>query len=122
MSTQTTQVEARPTTEAIEHIVLTPGTCGGKARIAGTRIRVEDIYIWHVVQGKSPHEIVSEFPQLTLGDVYAAMAYYWDHRDEIQKQITEAQAFVEEMKRQHPSKLQEELRQRHAQDNPVPPG
>ena len=54
-----------------------------------------------------------------MGDVYAAMTYYWDHRDEMQKRMADEEAFVEEMKRTTPSKLQEKLRQRHAQDNPV---
>ena len=61
------------------HIESTPGTCGGKARIAGTRIRVQDIVFW-TEEGRSPDEIVAAFPHLTLADVYAALAYYHDNR------------------------------------------
>ena len=57
---------------------LHPDVLGGKPCIAGTRIRVQDIYQWHELQGKSPDEIVSSFPQLTMADVYAALAYFWD--------------------------------------------
>ncbi|MEO3706895.1 DUF433 domain-containing protein [Trichormus azollae] len=34
-----------------EHIEITPGICGGKPRIAGHRIRVQDIVIWHEQMG-----------------------------------------------------------------------
>jgi uncharacterized protein (DUF433 family) len=59
-----------------EHIEITPGTCGGKPRIAGHRIKVQDIVIWHERMGMSPDEIVSNYPSITLSDVYAALAYY----------------------------------------------
>lgn len=87
------------------HITRTPGVCGGKACIAGSRIRVQDVYVWHELQGKSPDEIVSSFPQLTLADVYAALAYFWDHRDEILREMREQEELFEQMKAQHPSKL-----------------
>jgi uncharacterized protein (DUF433 family) len=48
-----------------ERIVKTVGTCGGKARIAGHRIRVSDVVAWHERQGMSVDEIVAQFPSLT---------------------------------------------------------
>ncbi len=92
-----------------EHIEVTPGICGGKPRIAGTRIRVQDVYVWHQVQGMSADEIVTQFPHLTLADVHAALAYYFDYRDEIQQQMKADDAFVEAMKDKCPSKLEETL-------------
>lgn len=92
------------------HVTRTPGLCGGKACIAGTRIRVQDIYVWHERQGQSPDEIVSQFKQLTLADVYAALAYFWDHRDEILQQMADETALYEKMKQQNPSLLAEKLR------------
>jgi uncharacterized protein (DUF433 family) len=80
------------------HIDTSPDVCGGKPRIAGTRIRVEDIYVWFELQRKSAEEIVSDFPQLSMGDVFAAMAYYWDHRDEIQRQMSSAEDRVADLK------------------------
>lgn len=71
------------------HIERTPGTCGGKPRIAGHRIRVQDIVVWYERLGQTPEEIVTRFPQLTLGDVHAALAYYFDHRDEIRRDLRE---------------------------------
>ncbi len=105
---------------SVEHITLTPGVCGAKPCIAGTRIRVQDIYVWHELQGRSADEIVSDFPHLRLGDVYAALAYYWDHREEIDRQVQEEAAFVEAMKKKTPSPLEEKLRQRNAPNGAVP--
>jgi uncharacterized protein (DUF433 family) len=108
---------------SVEHIVSTPGTCGGKPRIADTRIRVQDIVIWHEAWGLSPEEIVTDYPQLTLAQVHAALAYYYDHRDEIRQHMQDAEALVEAFKQQYPSKVFE-LRSRDTQgDNAsIPPG
>jgi uncharacterized protein (DUF433 family) len=107
-----------PTT--INHIESNPGVCGGKPCIVGTRIRVQDIYVWHELQGKTPDEIASDFPQLTLADVHAALAYYWDNREEIDKQMKEAESLVASMKQKYPSKLKEKLAGQDAKRNPVP--
>jgi len=45
-----------------EHIEITPGVCGGKPRIAGHRIRVQDIVIWHEQMGISPNDIYTHHP------------------------------------------------------------
>lgn len=92
-----------------EHIEIVEGAGGPKARIIGHRIRVQDIAIWHVRQGTSIEEIIETFPDLSRADVYAALAYYWDHRDEIEQRIADDEAFVEEMRRSAPpSRFQEE--------------
>ena len=80
-----------------DHIETTPGTCGGKPRIAGTRIRVQDIVIM-TEQGKSPDEIIVGYPHLTLAGIYAALAYYHDNRIEIDQQIRDDDDFVAEMR------------------------
>lgn len=72
---------------AIDRITKTPGVCGGRACIAGHRIRVLDIAVWHELRGATPDEIVDLFPGLGLVDVYSALAYYFDHRAEIEADI-----------------------------------
>lgn len=67
-----------------QHITRTPGVCGGKACIAGHRIRVMDIVVWHEMRGYSPDEIIGLFPGITLAEVHAALAYYFDNRAEIE--------------------------------------
>jgi len=88
-----------------DHIATDPAICGGKPHVTGTRIRVIDIYAWHERQGMSPDEIVSAFPSLTLADVHAALAYYWDHRDHVDQQAEADRAFADALRRQSPSKL-----------------
>ncbi len=104
-------------------IVSTPGVCGGRARVDGHRITVEDVAIWHERMGMSPDEIVSAHPSLTVADVHGALAYYHEHRERIDADIREGEQFVAEMKaKSPPSLLQEKLRQRKAngQDDPLP--
>jgi uncharacterized protein (DUF433 family) len=91
------------------HIEITPGICGGKPRIAGTRIRVQDVVVWSERIGLSADEIVSRFPQLTLADVYAGLTYYHDHREAIDADMEVGRALVEEMRQFYPSKLQAKL-------------
>ena len=97
-----------------QHIEITPGISGGKPRIAGHRITVENIVIWHEHMGKSADEIATEY-DLTLADVYAALTYYFDHRTEINQSLEESKVFVETLRQQTFSKLSEKLRgQGHA--------
>ena len=91
------------------HIEMTPGVCGGKPRIAGHRITVQNVAIWHERLGWSPDEIAAEY-ELDIADVYAALTYYHDHREEIERSIQEDEEFVELMRRTHSSPLQEKLR------------
>jgi uncharacterized protein (DUF433 family) len=107
-----------------EHIVSTPDTCGGKARIAGSRIQVKHIAVMHDRQGMSASEIVAEFPHLTLASVYAALAYYHDHREEMNAELAADRLWYEEQKANNPSRLQERLKAREADgsDDTLPPG
>jgi len=91
------------------HIESTPGVCGGKPRIANTRIRVQDVVIWHERLSLSADEIATKYPQVSLADVYAALAYYHDHRAEIELQMQQGEQLVEELRKQFPSKLQAKL-------------
>jgi uncharacterized protein (DUF433 family) len=92
-----------------ERITKTPGICGGRACIAGHRVRVLDVAIWHEQNGWSPDEIVSHVPSITLADVHAALSYYYDHREEIQDEIRAERALAEEVRRDTPSALQAKL-------------
>lgn len=94
---------------AKEHVKITPGIGGGKPHIVGHRIRVMDIVLWHNKLGWSPDEIVSQFPQLTLADVYAALTYYWDHKKEIEAEIRRSEEAEAKARTRHPSKLIEKL-------------
>lgn len=94
-----------------EHIELTPDTAGGRPRIRGRRITVQDIALWHERLGKSADEIAAEY-ELTLADVYAALAYYFDHREEIDARMVEGGAFAEALRARTPSLRDQKLRSR----------
>jgi uncharacterized protein (DUF433 family) len=95
-----------------EHITKTPGVCGGKACIAGTRIRVMDIAGWHDA-GATPAEMIEMFPHITHADVHAALAYYFDNREEIAA-LFEADRMMDEYGETQPSKLKDFLAARSA--------
>ena len=65
-----------------QRIESRPGVLGAKRCVAGRRIAVEHIAVWHERLGLSADEIASEY-DLELADVYAALAYYFAHREEI---------------------------------------
>ena len=59
--------------------------------------------------GLSADEIAAEY-DLTLSEIYAALAYTYDHRAKIDQSIGDERAFVEELRRMTPWKLPEKLR------------
>jgi uncharacterized protein (DUF433 family) len=67
------------------HIVKVEGICGGDAIIEGTRIAV-----WHIVEyyykvGMSVEEILADWDYLSPAQVFDALAYYHDNREEIDR-------------------------------------
>ncbi|MFO7642619.1 MAG: DUF433 domain-containing protein [Candidatus Competibacteraceae bacterium] len=96
---------------AERHIESTPGIAGGKPRIIGHRITVQDIAIWHERMGKSPDEICNEYG-LTLAEVYAALAFYYDHQAEMDRCIEEQETFVARQHQRTPSVRARKLKAR----------
>ena len=60
-------------------------------------MRVQDIYGLAELQGKTPGEIVEALPHLTLFQVHSALAYYFQHRDAILREILEDDDFATAM-------------------------
>lgn len=83
------------------HIVIEPDVLGGAPHIVGHRISVSHIAVWVVLQHARPEEVAAEFG-LSLGEVHAALAYYYDHRDEIDHEIAVSEALADEMAQRHP--------------------
>lgn len=71
-----------------------------RAFIVGTRIRVQDIASDHERHGLSPDEIADQYPHLSLAQVHAALAYYFDNKDEIRGQMKADDAFVRSLESQ----------------------
>jgi uncharacterized protein (DUF433 family) len=101
-----------------QHIQSKPGVCGGKPCVAGTRIRVQDIVVW-TEQGQSADEIVTGYPHLTLGDVHAALAYYHDHREDVDRQMKESDELAVRMKAQYGPAPSQKTTGRDADGNPI---
>ncbi|HVC92625.1 MAG TPA: DUF433 domain-containing protein, partial [Pirellulales bacterium] len=78
----------------------------------------QDVVVWHEQMKMSPSEIVSTYPTISLADVYSALAYYHDHSAEIDKQMTDEAAFVDELRATTPSKLRQIYVERTAQGKP----
>jgi uncharacterized protein (DUF433 family) len=75
------------------HIEIRDSARGERAFVRGHRIRVQDIVLWDE-EGLSPDEIVTRVPTLGLSDVYAALAYYYDHQPEMDQQIRDDEMFA----------------------------
>ncbi len=82
---------------AIETIVSDPAVRSGRPVIAGTQVMVSDIAIYHDVWMQTPDEIAAQL-DLTLGQVHAALAYYFDHKAEIDAEIAESERIADELR------------------------
>lgn len=75
-------------TASYRYLVRLPGVCAGATIIEGTRIGVHDV-AGLIVNGASIEDVLRSFPDLKKSQVYECLAYYEDHRTEIDALITE---------------------------------
>ncbi len=82
------------TAHAYEHL-----DCSNPDRllIAGKNFKLIHLIREHVAYGWSAEELALNHPQLTLGEVYAALAYYADHREQLDRQIAASERQAERM-------------------------
>jgi uncharacterized protein (DUF433 family) len=106
----------------IKHIVHDPDVYGGKPRIEGHWIAVHDIAICHQ-QGYTPEQIATEiFPGLTLAQVHAALVYYYEHQEEIDREIAEEAADIKARAQADTSPLAKRMRHAIEERWPYQPG
>lgn len=86
------------------HISRTPGVAGGKPCIAGRRIRVQDVYLWHELLGMSVPEIAAGY-NLSYAQIFAALTYAFEHLDAIKDDMREDDRLLEQIAQQYPSKM-----------------
>lgn len=104
-----------------QHISIDEEICFGKPRVTGTRISVWQIYQMHEEQGRTADELIEGFPSLKKADIYAALAYFYDHREEIEAQAAETDKLVEEYLAEHgPGKFQEKFAISMKPNDPLP--
>jgi len=76
---------------AYRYLVNITGVCQGRTIIEGTRIGVHDV-VGLMVNGASLEDVSRSFPDLTRAQIYECLAYYEDHRTEIDALIAEQMA------------------------------
>jgi uncharacterized protein (DUF433 family) len=91
-----------------KHIESNPDILGGKPCIAGHRIAVEHVVKWHLHEEQSVDEIARTYG-LSHSSIHAALAYYYDHKAEMDRKMADDSAWVEQQRRATPSKLREKL-------------
>jgi uncharacterized protein (DUF433 family) len=81
-----------------EHITLNEDRIPG---ISGTTMKVVELIVEQQAYGWSPEELHFQHPYLTLGQIHSALAYYWDHREEMDRDIRRRLERVDGLRRTH---------------------
>jgi uncharacterized protein (DUF433 family) len=79
-----------------EHVILNEAQV---PIIAGTNMKVVELVLERTAYGWSPEELHFQHPYLTLGQIYSALAYYWDHQEELDQDIERRLEFVVRVQR-----------------------
>jgi uncharacterized protein (DUF433 family) len=91
-----------------EHVVLDENNT---PMIAGTRMKVIELVLDSRAYGWSPEELQNQHPHLTMGQIYSALAYYWDHQEEVDQDIELRLQLVDQLQRSHnPTPLEQKLK------------
>jgi uncharacterized protein (DUF433 family) len=87
-------------TEIATLLVSSPDVCGGRLRIEGTRITVNQIVTLYK-QGRNAEEIADQYSHLTMAQVYAALLHYHTNQKEIDADLATEKKEAEELEREH---------------------
>jgi len=71
----------------------------GVIRVGGTRVSFDSV-VFAFLDGSTPEEIAQQYPTLNLADVYAAVAYYLNHRDEAGAYLRDRQTQRERIRKE----------------------
>ncbi|MFI5303649.1 MAG: DUF433 domain-containing protein [Nitrospiria bacterium] len=71
------------------HIIIDQDICGGSPVIAKSRFPVRSVVVYILRYGLTPEELAQRFPHISLGQIHDALAYYYDNREEVEKDIAE---------------------------------
>jgi uncharacterized protein (DUF433 family) len=83
----------------------------GVPLLAGTTMKVVELVTAHLAHGWSPEELHFQFPHLSLGQIHAALGYYWDHKEEIDADMDRRARYGEQARREAgPSAVEAKLR------------
>jgi uncharacterized protein (DUF433 family) len=91
-----------------EHIILDES---GVPTIEGTSMKVVELVLETAAYGWSPEELHFQHPYLSLGQIYSALAYYWDHAEELDRDIKRRMEKVESIRTKvGPSAIKDKLK------------
>ena len=91
-----------------EHIVLNEAQV---PLIAGTTMKVVELVLDHKAYGWSPEELHFQHPYLTLGQIYSALAFYWDNQEALDQDIERRLQMVDEVRQEiKPTPLETRLK------------
>lgn len=95
-----------------EHIVICED---GTPVIKDTTMKVVELVVEKIAYGWSPEELHFQHPYLTLGQIYSALAYYWDHTEELNQDIERRLKTAEKKSKIKPSFLMDRLKLKKSQ-------
>lgn len=81
------------------NLVRTPGVCGGRLRIDGTRTTVNQLVTLYR-QGLSAEDIVAQYPQRSLSEIFTVLAWYHANKNEFDAELAEEAAAEESARRE----------------------
>ena len=84
------------TSTTYEHVQI---DTNGVPIIAGTTMKVVELVMAQMAYGWSPEELHFQHSYLTLGQIHSALAYYWDHKEELDADIERRWQYAEEARR-----------------------
>lgn len=90
-------IATAPTLTEYQHIVFDDRN---RPLIAGTTMKVVELVMSYLAYGWSPEELHFNYPHISMGQIYAALGYYWDHKVEMDAEIERIDSYVEEMRKQ----------------------
>lgn len=91
-----------------EHIEIDPE---GVPIVAGTNMKLIELVLSQRSYGWSPEELHFQFPYLSMGQIHSALAYYWDHQDDLDQDIKKRLRKVESIQQEHtPTPFQNRLK------------
>jgi len=77
---------------------------GPRPVVSGTDIKISQVVSEYEHLGMTPDDIVDAHPHLSLADVHAALAYYYDHCDAIRREWQDAESLISALRVRFPSR------------------
>lgn len=78
------------------YIISSRKHCGGSPVISGTKFPVRSVVFYILKQGITPEELVKEFSHLNLPQIYDALSYYYEHKEQIDKELSLCESSLKE--------------------------